>query len=558
MKCERKYSVYMHRNRFNDKKYFGITSKPINDRWQNGLGYKKNSHFYNSILKHGWDEGFDHVILAVGLDEECAKDIERLLIAVFNTQNSKFGYNVTAGGDACPMHIPDVKKKVSKSQKKNWRDPIYRENQRLCRNTPEFKTNLSEKLKKSWADGNSGFHNPICKQKLSVSLKKYYQTHPMANSERMKRYIKNHPEFKDKLRVASQNYWDNLSLEEKIAFGNMVKQRYVNHPEIKTKISDAVRMMWLNPLSAYNSIEYRNKLKESANNPMRIAKQKEKLSIHISNSNSNYNKSKPKRKKALQQAIGIKVVCLETGVVFNSLTDAAKSVGLSTASQISRCCKNKNFTAAGYHWKYASSLEDIEFRSNFGRNNGKKATKNRMKAVLCVETGVVYPSQKDAIVSLNLPPGCSISQCCRGKKATAGGYHWEYADKTLKHKYEKYSVQPRKKKILCVETGVVYDSVEEAMVSVGLKNAQCIFRCCRGKAGSAGGYHWEFADEISKNKYISYEYKQKYKKVLCVETKIIYNSLKEAGMVNGVRAGDISACCRGRQKTAGGYHWEYA
>ena len=48
------------------------------------------------------------------------------------------------------------------------------------------------------------------------------------------------------------------------------------------------------------------------------------------------------------------------------------------------------------------------------------------------------------------------------------------------------------------------------------------------------------------------------KKVLCVETKIIYNSLKEAGIINGVRASDISACCRGRQKTAGGYHWEYA
>ena len=103
MGCERKYSVYMHRNRFDDKKYFGITCRPLDKRWGHGLGYKKQSRFYNAILKYGWDEGFDHVILAVDLTEECAKDIERLLIAVFNTQNREFGYNLTAGGDENPM-----------------------------------------------------------------------------------------------------------------------------------------------------------------------------------------------------------------------------------------------------------------------------------------------------------------------------------------------------------------------------------------------------------------------------------------------------------------------
>ena len=49
------------------------------------------------------------------------------------------------------------------------------------------------------------------------------------------------------------------------------------------------------------------------------------------------------------------------------------------------------------------------------------------------------------------------------------------------------------------------------------------------------------------------------KKVLCVETGIIYNSIREAERITGVYNTNISACCLGRykHKTAGGYHWEY-
>lgn len=43
----------MHRNMINDKKYIGITSRNVDLRWQNGLGYK-NTHFGNAIKKYGW------------------------------------------------------------------------------------------------------------------------------------------------------------------------------------------------------------------------------------------------------------------------------------------------------------------------------------------------------------------------------------------------------------------------------------------------------------------------------------------------------------------------
>ena len=49
------------------------------------------------------------------------------------------------------------------------------------------------------------------------------------------------------------------------------------------------------------------------------------------------------------------------------------------------------------------------------------------------------------------------------------------------------------------------------------------------------------------------------KKVLCVETGIIYNSLREAERITGIHNTNISACCLGkyRHKTAGGYHWKH-
>ena len=45
--------------------------------------------------------------------------------------------------------------------------------------------------------------------------------------------------------------------------------------------------------------------------------------------------------------------------------------------------------------------------------------------------------------------------------------------------------------------------------------------------------------------------------VKCIETNIVYDCIKSASESTGVNKGNISSCCRGTLKTAGGYHWEY-
>lgn len=91
------WTVYMHVNKVNGKKYVGITSRSIATRWRNGEGYRCQ-FFYKAITKYGWDE-FEHKIIAVNLSEKEAKQMEMDLILKHNTTSNKFGYNMTFGGE---------------------------------------------------------------------------------------------------------------------------------------------------------------------------------------------------------------------------------------------------------------------------------------------------------------------------------------------------------------------------------------------------------------------------------------------------------------------------
>lgn len=47
------------------------------------------------------------------------------------------------------------------------------------------------------------------------------------------------------------------------------------------------------------------------------------------------------------------------------------------------------------------------------------------------------------------------------------------------------------------------------------------------------------------------------RKCICLETNIIYDCIKSASDATGITEGNISRCCKGSRKTAGGYHWKY-
>lgn len=66
--------------------------------------------------------------------------------------------------------------------------------------------------------------------------------------------------------------------------------------------------------------------------------------------------------------------------------------------------------------------------------------------------------------------------------------------------------------------------------------------------------HEKNKELIRTGKYAPFGHKAR--KVYCVELDRTFDSRNQAEIITGIKG--ISQCCKGRQKTAGGYHWRYA
>jgi hypothetical protein len=91
------YSVYKH-TAPNGKVYIGITSLNPEERWNKGRGYSRNYHFFNAILKYGWDN-IEHSVLHSDLPQSVAQSMEAQLIAQYHSDDPTYGYNNTVGGE---------------------------------------------------------------------------------------------------------------------------------------------------------------------------------------------------------------------------------------------------------------------------------------------------------------------------------------------------------------------------------------------------------------------------------------------------------------------------
>lgn len=111
------WSVYMHTNKINGKRYIGITSKTPSRRWGNGgRGYKKNQHFWKAIQKYGWNN-FKHEVLLTNETFEYACAVEKCLVKHYKTNNPLYGYNLTSGGDKGCTYSEESRRKISESRK---------------------------------------------------------------------------------------------------------------------------------------------------------------------------------------------------------------------------------------------------------------------------------------------------------------------------------------------------------------------------------------------------------------------------------------------------------
>lgn len=109
------YCVYKHITP-SQKVYIGITSINPLKRWANGCGYTHNEYFHRAICKYGWDN-VQHEILCDGLSKEEAEVMEIKLIAEYESNNPKYGYNIQNGGNLAGKNTEATRRKMSQSQK---------------------------------------------------------------------------------------------------------------------------------------------------------------------------------------------------------------------------------------------------------------------------------------------------------------------------------------------------------------------------------------------------------------------------------------------------------
>lgn len=261
----------------------------------------------------------------------------------------------------------------------------------------------------------------------------------------------------------------------------------------------------------------------------------------------------------------------------------------STKEKLSKSSK-KNWTREEYrqkmaesraifmddHYRKRASIQSKERWQDKGyqelvKKNLSESKRETAPEVLQIETGTTFRSAVDAAEKLNISRAHIISACC-GKRKTAGGFHWRYAAETQdewENRRNKYILQTGIKeipKIVCIETGEMFDQPKIAAESVGVHPSN-ITKVCSGDQLTAGGYHWKYANETAAQKEKREALIEKNKttdkgvhsriRVRCVELDKVFASVQAAANALGINRSGISNALRGAAKTAGGYHWEY-
>lgn len=78
--------------------------------------------------------------------------------------------------------------------------------------------------------------------------------------------------------------------------------------------------------------------------------------------------------------------------------------------------------------KHISEKNKEYYKTHNVWNKGKKLPylPGNAEKVLCVETNIIYKSMSEAARENKIKSKSGICLCCKGKRPTAGGYHWKY------------------------------------------------------------------------------------------------------------------------------------
>ena len=492
---ERNYKLYVHISPSN-KRYYGITGTETNRRWCNRKGYSSQLVFNRAINKYGW-KNFEHIVLFDNLTKDEANLLEQCYIALYDTTNPKYGYNISLGGS---IPSEESRRKMSEAQKGEkhhyYGKHFSEEHRRKISEGNKGKKRSEESIQKMREASKGRKASEETKKKMSESNPKYWLGKHRSEETRRKLSAANKgnpspmkgkhhtEETREKISNAVKLKYEDEQYKETIRqiVLNNIKNRT---PEQKKIISDKHKQVWA------------NKSKQEI----------EQWKRNISEGNKGHAVSEETRKKIGEAHKGYK----HTEEAKRKMREANKGRKQTQETIEKRREKLKGHTTSEETKKKISEA-----------NKGKHYNDNDRK-VICIGTGVIYNSLKEAEIKINGKHTDCIGACCRGVNYTAYGYHWCYLEDLDNY------VMPQPKMYISPMGGRKHSEETKKKLSEALK----------GKKMSSDNHNA--------------------KKVKCIELNLIFNSVADANEYLGKpRSRDsISNCARGKSKTAYGYHWEY-
>lgn len=177
------------------------------------------------------------------------------------------------------------------------------------------------------------------------------------------------------------------------------------------------------------------------------------------------------------------------------------------------------------------------------------------RSIQCLETGQIFKSIRECSDILKISHEAIKDYLDNGRTTPIGGY--TFKEIKLKIPY-----------VIILENEQTFETIMDCANFIGCDRTNVI-KNIKKKTKQCSGYHIVYFSEYDKNNnpYLGLprynESKQKYttKKghsVKCIELNKTFKSLAEAERETGANFTNISMCCTGIRKTAGGYHWKYS
>lgn len=450
------YVIYKH-TAPNGKVYIGITHQDVFRRWQNGKGYSTQKKFYAAIKKYGWDS-FSHEIIEDHLTEAEACEKEKYYIHFYKANSSRYGYNVTEGGDASANMV-----------------------------TPVIQYYMGEPVNffESLSAAAIALHVSSSSMGIYANSKKDYEGYTFQTLEPIRIYD------------IPQEYYD-LRDEQHLAMHEKIRQhaREVTISRNKSLTRGVCQYSLKGEfIKKYNSIAEAKAAISGTGSLSSVLSSKgaaKSAGGYLwKYDDGDYSDIEPvSGNKRFREILQISVDDMKKVAQYESIAEAERATGISS-KQIVKACRYQHRTAGGFIWRYSDD------ENAFVREE-KKKPKLRTKPInqydLSGKYLRTYNSAVEAFSILGIKND-SISTLVRddvpGK--SLGGFMWRYDDGNHDDiaPYKKYGVAVEQIDLETLEVIEEFASLREAVAKTKISRAN-IIKVCKNERKSAGGYAWRY------------------------------------------------------------------